>query len=667
MNRIKTYEGNEPYIFISYAHRDSEQVLPIIAELVKRGYRIWYDDGIAPGSEWPEYIAQHLGNSSLLISMISDRYIDSNNCKRELTYGLSKNIPFLGVILEPTEMSMGMEMQLSAHQCVLKYNYLSEERFIEKICSNPDMQICKEAEIPVEVPISEIVIPAEVLKTDDNDNNMLPQKAKTKKEKPRRKKEKSQKISSETGKKKKIWLIPVAILLIALIGIFGLPGSGGSKIQLTENYSVNKSSSAIVLSSVEVTSDMVKKMGGMKNLRSIVFKEDDFSGVSLYNLKNQDQIRSLSFINCTGVDDFEQFSGFENLHTLIVDGSDVMDEFIDVITLPLQEVQISNAPNFTDLGKIISDVNKDTIRSIDFSNTGVSNMEILLSCPGLKKVKGDGSGVTNIDMLASLENLSSISFNDCKIKEVKEEFLSLRLEEINFGNCGVEELSGLRDCTVVESVDLSGAVLEKEPEFLEKSAETIVSLNASNIKKDSVQEEILENVLSKSFKLESLKVNGANISPDSKWISYLNREKHLTNLDLSNCKLKDTINLSSCVNLKELNLSNNHLSGVQLSSNAENKIRVLDLSNNNLKDLSGLDGVEIEDLILTDCGLPAKDMFDSTEFKCGNLYMKYDESFMKLTRAQIDDKVFYKAHLTNVPKDQVVQMEDSFGSSVVME
>ena len=39
------YEGTEPYIFVSYAHRDSERVFEVLGELQSRGYRFWYDDG----------------------------------------------------------------------------------------------------------------------------------------------------------------------------------------------------------------------------------------------------------------------------------------------------------------------------------------------------------------------------------------------------------------------------------------------------------------------------------------------------------------------------------------------------------------------------------------------------------------------------------------------
>ena len=58
------YKGNQPYIFISYAHKDSDSVLPIIARLQKEGYRVWYDEEIVAGSNWDVYISEHLDHSS---------------------------------------------------------------------------------------------------------------------------------------------------------------------------------------------------------------------------------------------------------------------------------------------------------------------------------------------------------------------------------------------------------------------------------------------------------------------------------------------------------------------------------------------------------------------------------------------------------------------------
>ena len=100
MLKVPSYEGNEPFIFISYAHKDSAQVLKVLSYLRSRGLRIWYDDGIAPGSEWPEYIATHLDRAEAVISFITENSVNSPNCRREITFALSRNKPFVSVFLE---------------------------------------------------------------------------------------------------------------------------------------------------------------------------------------------------------------------------------------------------------------------------------------------------------------------------------------------------------------------------------------------------------------------------------------------------------------------------------------------------------------------------------------------------------------------------------------
>jgi hypothetical protein len=54
---FEAYKGSDPYIFVSYAHRDAEIVYPELKTLQDHGYRVWYDEGIDPGNEWPREIA----------------------------------------------------------------------------------------------------------------------------------------------------------------------------------------------------------------------------------------------------------------------------------------------------------------------------------------------------------------------------------------------------------------------------------------------------------------------------------------------------------------------------------------------------------------------------------------------------------------------------------
>lgn len=144
--RPPAYKGNKPYVFISYAHADTEMVFQVVEELQRQKIRIWYDEGIAPGSEWPEDVATHLYNAGMVIAFITPRAMESENCRREINFALSKKKPFLSIILEKTDMPMGMEMQLSARQSILRYNYASWEGFIDKILQCPDLLLCGEAE-----------------------------------------------------------------------------------------------------------------------------------------------------------------------------------------------------------------------------------------------------------------------------------------------------------------------------------------------------------------------------------------------------------------------------------------------------------------------------------------------------------------------------------------
>jgi hypothetical protein len=41
------YDGNEPYIFVCYAHEDSGIVYPEIQSQHEQGVNLWYDEGIS--------------------------------------------------------------------------------------------------------------------------------------------------------------------------------------------------------------------------------------------------------------------------------------------------------------------------------------------------------------------------------------------------------------------------------------------------------------------------------------------------------------------------------------------------------------------------------------------------------------------------------------------
>lgn len=74
---LRPYEGTLPYLFVSYAHKNDAAVLEIISILQSRGFRVWYDEGIEAGSEWPESIASHLERAQLVL-----RFCPRRTCAR---------------------------------------------------------------------------------------------------------------------------------------------------------------------------------------------------------------------------------------------------------------------------------------------------------------------------------------------------------------------------------------------------------------------------------------------------------------------------------------------------------------------------------------------------------------------------------------------------------
>ncbi len=99
---FKPYEGNRPFLFISYAHRDSEAVLKTITLLHDRKLRLWYDEGIPAGSDWPKNIEQHMQSCSMVLFFVSETALASANCLSEIEAALAQKKPVLTLPLETT-------------------------------------------------------------------------------------------------------------------------------------------------------------------------------------------------------------------------------------------------------------------------------------------------------------------------------------------------------------------------------------------------------------------------------------------------------------------------------------------------------------------------------------------------------------------------------------
>ena len=125
------YRGNEPYVFISYAHADQDIVFAEIKRFNEAGFHVWYDEGIAPGNEWTDEIAEALDGCALFVIMMTPTSAPRQNVLNEINYALDENKPFLAIHLEETELRKGLKLRISSKQAILKYK-MSEEEYTYK-------------------------------------------------------------------------------------------------------------------------------------------------------------------------------------------------------------------------------------------------------------------------------------------------------------------------------------------------------------------------------------------------------------------------------------------------------------------------------------------------------------------------------------------------------
>ena len=143
---FEAYEGEEPYLFISYSHQDAHLVYPEITQLRDAGYNIWYDEGVAASNEWPEEIANAVIGCSVFLCFISPRATDSINCRNEINLALNEKKPFLAIHLEETELPPGLRLRMGDLQAVIKEK-IPVERYFSKVTNTLDQLLGRKTKV----------------------------------------------------------------------------------------------------------------------------------------------------------------------------------------------------------------------------------------------------------------------------------------------------------------------------------------------------------------------------------------------------------------------------------------------------------------------------------------------------------------------------------------
>ena len=147
---LAPYQGNEPYLFLSYSHRNADSAAEAIRYLKSAGFRVWYDEGVIPATEWDENIAQAIENCDYLIALISEAYLSSSNCLDELNYARDRNIPLLLIYLEDVALPSGLAMRLGRLLAIHRYRYDNPAAFYSKVVRAKGIGICGDGRFEAE-------------------------------------------------------------------------------------------------------------------------------------------------------------------------------------------------------------------------------------------------------------------------------------------------------------------------------------------------------------------------------------------------------------------------------------------------------------------------------------------------------------------------------------
>lgn len=143
MGTFSPYNGNEPYIFVSYAHKDYFLVEQFLKCFSENKYRFWYDEGIKSGAEWSDYIVERIDKACVFLVFISANSVASENVKDEIHVAAAAKKHILIVRLDDTVLTGGLMLKLDRRQAVNFYESKLKEAF-EKVTAISEINDCIE-------------------------------------------------------------------------------------------------------------------------------------------------------------------------------------------------------------------------------------------------------------------------------------------------------------------------------------------------------------------------------------------------------------------------------------------------------------------------------------------------------------------------------------------
>lgn len=125
---------DDRYLFISYSHKNADQMNEIRGILDNNGYSYWFDSGIRSGVEWTNLIYQKIKRCAQFLLLMSRDAENSENVCDEVYVAQKNNKDFVIVFLEDFELDSGLDMRIGRKQRIIKPMFSKPEEFERRLC-----------------------------------------------------------------------------------------------------------------------------------------------------------------------------------------------------------------------------------------------------------------------------------------------------------------------------------------------------------------------------------------------------------------------------------------------------------------------------------------------------------------------------------------------------
>ncbi len=130
--RFRAYSGSEPFVFISYAHKDSDRVYHIITELYKKGFRLWYDEGIETARRYQAEINTHIEECEYFLLFASRLSVQRQDVINEFAYASALKKKIIVIYLEdfdPFLADAALRGDIAKSESIRWYSLSEEDAF----------------------------------------------------------------------------------------------------------------------------------------------------------------------------------------------------------------------------------------------------------------------------------------------------------------------------------------------------------------------------------------------------------------------------------------------------------------------------------------------------------------------------------------------------------